>query len=549
MKWSHHVSPLSPKEEIHSCQPWPGACQASRSKRAMSAERGHSVSGSLVRACRDLLRHADHPDRLKSNILLKRLSACNLLPSSFAARLNLVIREALECVTPRQRCIVKRCDLGRERIRDVACDLGISERHAFRERNKAHRQIAEYISGAELESPSYSMLASDQTELLLALARSLEQCGQTERALVVLRNSLHYLSDALTQCRIELRLSELNISIGLLKSARCNLERARLLSSEFHPDSWLYGHIDLAEAKLAWEEDNVDLAERLLQKALVHLRRSTIAADDYSALDALGLALVTHAMLAFDRGHLAGAARAVSEGLAVMDRNPNPNATISLDLRVWSALIRMAADADHEYAAKCLSDCYNQAVSQNLVREAIGISAKIGSLLSQLRQFDRAHEVLTATLLVARGNCAPDALVETLVAHARVDNLRKRPQDALAKLAEARRCDQRFDVPTYRSKNFMDLTEAGAYLSLKNYSRALERARAVECHYREAGLVRLSAASLEVCAFALAGLNEFTNAREVARESAEAFERIGMPARATPARALLLNLGMNRTHT
>lgn len=497
------------------------------------------VSKPLLRACRELLRHADHPVRLKGNILLQKLCPHGIPPPSFSHRLRRFLSEALEHVTPRQQCIVTRCDLGGERILDVANRLGISERHAFRERTKAHEAIASYVCASDFGSASHLIVVSDPTDLLFASARSFEQSGQAKRALDILTTSLPQVSDPLNQCRIEIRLAQLNLSVGLLKTAKQNLLRARTLGSQVDRDNWLNGYPDLADAYLAWKECKVDIAEQLLRKALTHLRRSSLASSDYRGLDALALALRTRALFDFDSGHLEEAGRSAAEGLAVIDRSPAPDATIFLRLRAAQvAFVRAGEYSDNDYAAKYLSDCYTQANSQNLLRDAIGIRLRFGTLLRQIGQIGRAQTVLSSTLSFARLYASPDLLADALFEHAIVDNLQNRPHDALAKLAEAAPYNRLFA----RDQHTATLVEATSYLRLQDYGKALEKAEMLESHYRSTGLRRLAAESLEIRALALAGLTRFAEARQAADSAAETFERIGMLARAIKTRALPLRV-------
>ncbi len=500
------------------------------------------VSRQALRACRELLRQVDHPRVLRNNILLRHVPVYEIACPAFSHRLRRVIEAALELVTPRQRAVLLRCDLGGERFSIVANDIGISERHLFRERAKSLAWIASSVLTADLTSAVTPIAVDDSTELLLALARSLEQSGETRRASELLITGVRNISDAFNRCRVETRLAFLYVSAGSIESAKHSIERARALCRDVEVDSWIADYVDLAAAQVAWDECNDQDAERLLNKGLRQLRRSSALNLDWRNFDALAKALLTRSIFDYDHGRLKDAQNCVDEGLSVLNKSLNADATVSLDLRLEAGLIRMTKDGDHEYYAKSLSECYAQAIGQNLVREALGIRVKAGSLYRKLNDLERAHSILATTLSAARANTSGDVLACALIEHAMVDQLQGRSYDALSKLEEG--------YPYMRGlKSLQDvarLVEASVSLTVQDYRKALALSEVLENHFQGMGRLRCVAETLHIRARALMGVARFTDARLAASASMEIFEQIRIPAGINRSRKLLLAVGTRR---
>src|ERR1022692_2734190 len=114
-------------------------------------------------AIRDVLRHLDHPERLQVNPLVSWQFLGVSEQASGAARVKKAIDLAIEGLSPRQREIVRRCDLRGHTHRSVINDLGITERHFYRERRSA------------LESISANLVSPRQTTVTVSTTRITEE--------------------------------------------------------------------------------------------------------------------------------------------------------------------------------------------------------------------------------------------------------------------------------------------------------------------------------------------------------------------------------------
>ena len=131
--------------------------------------------------------------------------------------------------TRRLCAIVARCDLGGEPHKSVACDLGISLRQFYRDRNEACARLASALE-AELRSeddlPATS--ATDDRSLQFWLADSLQAVGQFAAAATVLKNVLLESRRPMDRVAAYHRLIEVLCGAGRVTDAQAVLARAKV---------------------------------------------------------------------------------------------------------------------------------------------------------------------------------------------------------------------------------------------------------------------------------------------------------------------------------
>jgi tetratricopeptide (TPR) repeat protein len=227
--------------------------------------------------------------------------------------LRALVQAAADELPPRSRAIIARCDLAGELHATVARDLGISERHFYRERREALALLsATFKPNADVAAAPSE--ATDPDDLTLAAAQSLSSAGKHQEAIAFLENVLQRSSAECFPISVALKLGQLYCDNGRLDkashllalseqalghSATASSSEARIDAVRLQASLLLYGgRGDSAKRLLARGIDQFNLScsreqqvrrARALAGAQLDLSDILISQDQYSA--ALPIAL------------------------------------------------------------------------------------------------------------------------------------------------------------------------------------------------------------------------------------------------------------------
>jgi hypothetical protein len=122
---------------------------------------------------------------------------------------RLLVEAALDRLPPRARSIIARCDLAGEPNKNVAGDLGISERHFYRERRAAVTSLCDAIDKVNRKTASSGGVDVNPNDAVLACANALRNAGRTQEAIALLEKTLSGTAWPLRKVRLSIRLAEL----------------------------------------------------------------------------------------------------------------------------------------------------------------------------------------------------------------------------------------------------------------------------------------------------------------------------------------------------
>ena len=251
-----------------------------------------------LRAWRHLLRHSEHARALRINPVAVQLIAAwyprgvNFVSDSDLLRIiREIISPTFSSLTPRQRQIIARCDVGGERCSDVAIDLSISTRHLIREHNSAIKIIARHLGTPTQNAPRVLSDSSDTINAYMVLSSALEQSGHFESGIEVLARLANQVSNVEVRTAIEIRLAEIYIDANQLSYARDHIHAAlRLSSAALDPDT-TRAKVAICEALLAMAMGNATLAFKKISRSCLMLRSAYPIKRDIETEDSLIKAL------------------------------------------------------------------------------------------------------------------------------------------------------------------------------------------------------------------------------------------------------------------
>ena len=333
-------------------------------------------------------------------------------PSVDRRDLARVLESAFGELSLRQREIVVRCEIRRERYAAVAESLHVSERHVFRERRTAlsaiaHRLLTELPAGI---APAV-IVAPDAFDVRLALSEALENGGNWQAAADILERLAADVAAAEERSLVEIRLARLYRDAEQIVSARHHAGLARTLASRV-----TIGHelrcieADLAMAGVAVASGDWNLAGDLAQQSIERLRPSSDGSLGTRVPNALAEALLLKAELLVDNGGVDSAFNLASEACAVVGQNAVELST-EISARAMLALTGILLLKDVQRSEELLWGCYRAALAGGLIRGSLIIAIILRHItaLTTVRQMRcgcwRRSSVLPASL--GLGGCKP----------------------------------------------------------------------------------------------------------------------------------------------
>lgn len=489
------------------------------------------VEPGVLRACYELFKHAHHPRRLESNVLLARILSNRKIagrPDSEAeqsAHLLDVLHNVLAKLPLGRRMIVQRCDLGGERFATVARDLSMSERNLFRERRAGMIEAARYLSTIE---PATAALVEERSLLTseLTFATLLEQNGHWQEGADILQRLLERVPGPDAKSRFAGRIASLYLAAGRLSLADHHATMALRFASEVGNDC----RVAEAEVATAWIALASGDARAALQIARCSDRvlRSWISRDcDVRAQEAFVENLALTAELAIGRGDVTAALAASAELQALLEIPGRVEPRVAIAAKASAAHIQVFLNRDVERTERNLWSCYQAAIEQGLAREAIAVAT---DLAGHYRLHQRAREAADLLLpllgrarLVATGESRGGFFSELVNACLETGRIAA-AEEFLPDLRESARGNPLLQPVA-------DLVSARIHFAQRRFADSLRAAEVAETGYIRVGRGRLAGVALRVQAESLAGLGQSELAARTMDMAIERFKAGSHPLR------------------
>jgi tetratricopeptide (TPR) repeat protein len=203
-----------------------------------------------------------------------------------------LIEHALEELPPRQREILRRCDLEGESHPHAIARLAVSARHFYRERRAGAERLAASLGSASRPPSSGFDGETDRITLTLCFAEAAQQVGNLSGARRVLEFTLAD-AEPSQRLRLECRLAELCCESGAIDDARRHLDVARRLeATAIDRDRVLAAEIESAEASIRWSVGHSADAVECARRAADVLRAEMVNRPTARISEALALALL-----------------------------------------------------------------------------------------------------------------------------------------------------------------------------------------------------------------------------------------------------------------
>ena len=492
----------------------------------------------LVKACRDLFRHADRPWQIRGNAILERLRQAGVVVESDAASLRRIIECALMQQTPLRRELLTRSDLNGEPHADVYRSLNISRRSFYRQRTAGLQVVTRFLLCRRSADAMVSDEEIDVLDLQLGLSRALEQVGDWRRAADYLEGLPESLVDAEARFWIHLRLADVYIEAGRPSQANSKLRAAESIATS--SASVRLGPkplVDLFEAKAALTNDRDDIALHLLRSSLPKVR--TFRANQMSRriTESLIQGLLVRSELAHGEGTLKDALVCAEEAEELCRRTNLVGSVLANRARMMSALSRVFLWKEPIGAERELLQCYGSASAAGYVYDASITAAHLSGLYRISGRPREAQAIIHKTLDAARtlGSSVPltSLLIEWASAAFAVKSLDEASQALEEAKASARECDGLLAVG--------ELLGSEILLAKRQYRGALLLAESVEQRFARMGRLRFLGRALTVQARALYALGHRLQALRVLRVAVELLTTVGQPLVLAEAKKMLAN--------
>jgi tetratricopeptide (TPR) repeat protein len=362
--------------------------QSPRVRRRIDDERRSAAS--------ELLRHLDHPARLRSNRLARLHEP---------ATLHDVVQLALSRLTATQRAIIERCDIGGELNRVVARDLAVTERHFYRLR---HNALAEIVRVLERPAPSAKRIAEAEpaTQRALAVATALDQAGNRDAAIETLRQAAAGESNADQRMRLEAELTQQLAEAGFVHES---LDRLAMLEEslvpESRPEDALRARIATAKvAVLAISEDAAE-STRILSRAIVGLRAAAIGVPTLGVIEARASALLLEAERQREVGAVEAALDSATAAYQALELASGSSPLLRVDAALQMALLPMLGRPGATGIDR-LEAVARSARAQGLAQKSLMIEVDMAAMQRVSGEAQRAIAAMLPILPLIRQVCS-----------------------------------------------------------------------------------------------------------------------------------------------
>ena len=363
-------------------------------------------SNKRIWSVREVLKHLDHPDRLRDNTLVAWQFRQELDPRSAMARLKALVAQTLENLPTRQRQIVQRCDFRGEAHGSVMSALAVSERHFYRERRAALEAIAAaLVHAGQAVVSQVKEYDPSSAEMELCFADTAYQAGDLARALHVLRLASADAEDKCKRIQLECRLAELSCEAGAVAAAKGHISESRAACAELEDseDRLLTGaRIDATESAILRQTGAFSTASDLAARCLAVLRPAFSQHATVQCAEGLGLSsLVLSETDLWSGRPMLGRQRALQavDALSLFD---TARAVLRIRLRAAASTAFMFDSGKLKEAEFELEGQYRDAISGGLALEATLIAWRLSNFHRFAQSHHRAVVALQNLLPLAR---------------------------------------------------------------------------------------------------------------------------------------------------
>jgi tetratricopeptide (TPR) repeat protein len=440
-----------------------------------------------VADCRNLLRDFRDPQRLRRNPLAS--AVFEFVPEALERRLLLegLITNALGRLDARSRAIIERCDLGRELFADVATDLGLSERHLYRERRRILVQLAAVIRDSSKRPISDQFDATLSLDGQLRISRVLEDNGDRATARSIVEGLITCSTDSDQRLRLFLELAQLYARGRDFELSEKYVKHAEASCQESALSKFLFAEILVTRAMILEESGRGTAVAKFAALAANAVRETGAYRYDPIATKTLLEALFLCARSYASSGNTADLAHVCREAADIINFLQRSDPELQVELLFANGL----RDRFVNYDLRSARSYFYQAA--NVARDAGLTLCSISCLTNVAQTYWAANEPLKAIaaleqiLPIVRSIGDADSIVRVIVdlASARID-LRQYEQ-ARGLLDEA----NALQAPHQSLQGSTLRVNAMLALAYKNFKRCLEMARGADELFSKLGKRRL----------------------------------------------------------
>ncbi len=473
---------------------------------------------------RDILRHLDEPGHLQQNPVAARWLAAG-------ADIRECLEGAVIQLPARLRVVVIRCDLARELHSFVAADLEISERHLYRLRRQALRQLASIVANSPVR-PQLCTPEPDPLEVHLSRATAHENAGEFDAAIRTLKDAEPSLTDMYQRARTACRLADVCCSANSFAAAKEHLEHARWLASSV-PISGSYRDlieslIEIISVKLAWRCRDLERLQDNCERIARRLRYLTTDPTDplmrQDFAQALASVLIVLVDVRCEKGAFGDALAVALELGGLLDRYSIVNPALRLTYMRTIAYLRAFTAGGFARTIEELGIALAYAEACALPCAAISIAGDIGGAYAVRGDMNRALHFGSVALQAARSICPPEELVRTIIELASTYVIGRDSKAARAVLREA---VAHISADDYYLASVISLTDADIHILEGDYAGALALARKAKGLIERLGSDRFFGSALRIEAEAQEALGHRRAAARAIGESVHILESAG----------------------
>ncbi|HZZ00615.1 MAG TPA: hypothetical protein VFE36_13690 [Candidatus Baltobacteraceae bacterium] len=351
----------------------------------------------------ELLQNLDRPHVLTGH---------RLLAPHASAHPRQIVEEALALLSERFRTILTRCDLAKERHAFVAAQLGISERHFYRERRKAILALGEALAALPQHRTAIRASDADPVDASFACAAALCSVGRVGDAIDTLERALAATSSADARARIGIRLGTLCCDTGTFDRA---LSYVHFAQRESH-DRLRRFEAATVRAQIALRRGELENASREVEPVLASLK-ALAPADAVQRARALVNAHLIAAEIADHRDAFGIGLEAAIEADA-MARRYELEPALRLRAQMTLAHMRMLTGTPMPALLDHIAADYDFAQRHGLARDCADTAGLFCVLYSYAGIHDRALEFGRKALEIDRVVGADDRVHRYYVAWA-----------------------------------------------------------------------------------------------------------------------------------